>query len=93
MAGDAQALRGDEEKLQFAVEVIEACLARGGAVAPGVDALDGDAAALEGCNLILLGGPVAQTGAAGLGRAEVTLPRHCRSRQVPACSPPFHVKG
>ena len=42
-AGDAQALGGDEEELQRAVEVVDAGLAGGGAVAAGVDALDGEA--------------------------------------------------
>ncbi len=45
-AGDAEALGGDEEELQFAVEVVDAGLAGGGAVAAGVDALDGEAACL-----------------------------------------------
>ncbi len=35
----AQTLRRDEEKIQFAVEIIEADLARGRAVAVRVDAL------------------------------------------------------
>ena len=46
-AGDAQPLRRDEEELQAAVEVVDAGLARGGAVAAGVDALHGEAALLE----------------------------------------------
>ena len=51
-AGDAQALRRDEEELQRAVEVVDAGLARGGAVAAGVDALHGEAALLELGHLI-----------------------------------------
>ena len=45
-AGDAQPLRRDEQELQRAVQVVDAGLARGGAVAAGVDALDGEAALL-----------------------------------------------
>jgi len=40
--GDAQALRRDEEELQLTAEVIQAGLARLGARAAGVDALDGN---------------------------------------------------
>ena len=50
--GDAQALRRDEEELQVAVEVVDAGLARGGAVAPGVDALHREVALLELGHLI-----------------------------------------
>ena len=51
-AGDAQALGRDEEELQRAVEVVDAGLAGGGAVAAGVDALDGEVALLELGDLI-----------------------------------------
>ena len=51
-AGDAQALRGDEEELQGPVEVIDAGLAGGGAVAAGVDALDREAAFLQFGDLV-----------------------------------------
>ena len=51
-AGDAQALGRDEEELQIAVEVVDAGLAGGGAVASGVDALHGEAARLEGGDLV-----------------------------------------
>ena len=46
-AGDAQTLRRDEEELQRAVEIVDAGLAGGGAVAAGVNALDGEVALLE----------------------------------------------
>ena len=39
-ARDAQALRRDEEELQFAGEIIDAGLPGGGAIAAGMDALD-----------------------------------------------------
>src|SRR5471032_2108447 len=45
--GNAQPLRGDEQKLQVAVEVVHASLARSGAVAPGMDALNGEASFFE----------------------------------------------
>ena len=51
-AGDAEALGRDEEELQGAVEVVDAGLARGGAVAAGVDALHGEVALLELGDLI-----------------------------------------
>ena len=41
-ADDAEAFGGDEEELEFAVEVVYADLAGGRAVAPGVDAFDGE---------------------------------------------------
>ena len=46
-AGNAQPLRRDEEELQAAVEVVDAGLARGLAVEPGVDARDAEAACCE----------------------------------------------
>ena len=51
-AGDAQALGRDEEELQFAVEVVDAGLAGGGAIAAGVDALHREVALLELGDLI-----------------------------------------
>ena len=35
---DAQTLRGDKQELQSAVEIVDADLARSGAIAPGMDA-------------------------------------------------------
>ena len=50
--GDSQPLRRDEQKLQLAIEVIKAGLARSGAVAARMDAGDGEAPLLELRNLI-----------------------------------------
>ena len=46
-AGDAQALGRDEEEVEPAVEVVDAGLARGAAVAAGVDALHARSRAAE----------------------------------------------
>ena len=46
-SGHAQSLRRDEEKLQLAVEVVDAGLARSPAVAAGMDALHREAALLS----------------------------------------------
>ena len=48
----AKTLRGDEEELQLAGEIVEADLAGGGAVAAGVDAFDGETEGAEFGELI-----------------------------------------
>ncbi len=51
--GNTQPLGRDEEKLQAAVEVVNASLARGLAIEPGVDAGDAEAACAELGRLVL----------------------------------------
>ena len=50
--GHTEPLRRDEQKLQFATQVIQAGLARGRTVTAGMDAVGGEAALLELAYLI-----------------------------------------